>query len=82
MVALVRKVAGPQRTPVKVQPDTPLADGGFCLSSVDLLEVVLACEASFWVVLDPATDLDQENLLTIGSLSEMIQRAIDRRSNG
>ena len=81
-MALVRNVAGPQRTPAQVEADTPLVDGGFCLGSVDLLEVVVACEASFGVVLDPAADLDQENLRTIGSLSEMIQRATDRPSTG
>jgi acyl carrier protein len=52
--AIVRAVAGERRIPADANPDTPLGDDGYWLDSVEVLEVILACEQEF------ATRLDQE----------------------
>jgi acyl carrier protein len=69
--AIIERVAGPQRTPADVSRDTRLADG-FWLDSVELLEVVLACEQEFSIVFSGTGDLDASQMQTIGSLVDMI----------
>ena len=72
VVAVIARVAGPERTPPGAGADTPLAGGGFWLDSVALLEVVVACEAEFDVSFDPDTDLTPEALASVGSLAQLI----------
>lgn len=43
VLAIVAEVAGPNRAPADVGPDTALAEGGFWLESAGLLEVVERC---------------------------------------
>ncbi len=57
VIALATSIAGPERTPEEVGPDTPLTDGGFWLDSVALVEVIVACEAEFFVEFDSEEDL-------------------------
>ena len=68
--AIVAGVAG--RSPAAGGPDTPLVDGGFWLDSVHLLEAIIACEIEFGVVFDPAADLGDERLTTVGALFDLI----------
>jgi acyl carrier protein len=70
--AIVERIAGPSRTPSEAGPHTRLADG-YWLDSVELLEVVVACEEHFGVVFDDPGDLEAGALDTLGALSERIQ---------
>ena len=71
--ALVIRVAGHQRCPDDVGPDTRLTGGGFWLDSVRLLETIIACEEAFKVVFDPETDFSDGNLITVRTLSDLIR---------
>ena len=71
--AIVAGVAGPERSPARSGPDTPLRDGGFWLDSGSLLEAIIACEAEFDVALDPETDFTDLTLATVGSLFALIR---------
>ncbi len=70
--ALVAAVAGPHRTPPDAGPETLLWDGGYWLNSVDLLEVIVACEHEFDVTFAVGTDLTAEALRTVKSLAAMV----------
>jgi acyl carrier protein len=71
--ALVAQIAGPDRIPSGAGPDTPLKDGGFWLDSASLLEVIIACEAEFDVVLEPETDFTDQALATTRALFTLIR---------
>ena len=71
--ALVRRVAGPSRAPADSGPDTPLTEGGFWLDSVELLEVVVACESEFDLTFDASADLTGRAFETLGTLTELIR---------
>lgn len=73
VVCIVERTAGSDRSPAGAGRDTPLADGGFWLDSVDLLETVLACEEAFGVVFDSGVDFDDQSLKTVGTLFDLIQ---------
>jgi acyl carrier protein len=66
-------VAYLRRPPHGAGPDTPLGDGGFWLDSVDLVEVVVACEGEFEVSFEGETDLTREALHSVRSLAELIE---------
>ncbi len=70
---VVVRTAGAARTPPDAGPDTPLGEAGFWLDSVDLVEVVVACESEFGVTFEGETDLTAESLRTVRSLAAMIQ---------
>ncbi len=70
---VVVKTAGAARTPPDAGPDTPLGEAGFWLDSVDLVEVVVACESEFGVTFEGETDLTAESLRTVRSLAAMIR---------
>jgi acyl carrier protein len=68
--AIVLRLAGPERTPAAIGPETPLGDGGFHLDSVELLEVLLACESEIGMTFDgdpTANVLALQNLETLAS---------------
>lgn len=71
--AIVTTVAGPTRIPEGAGPDTPLGEDGYWLDSVDLLEVVLACEREFDLVFD--TDLVARSLGSARTLADLIRSA-------
>ena len=75
VVTILTQVAGPDRTPTPVGPDTPIADGGFWLDSADLLEVVLACEEAFSVALDPSSFFTDGSALTVARLMDAVDGA-------
>lgn len=70
---IVAAVAGPLRTPDETGPDTPLGEAGFCLDSLDLLEVILACERDFETSFDAGEDFTAEAMSTVRSLAELIR---------
>jgi acyl carrier protein len=71
--ALVERVAGPSRTPRRSDPATRLSEGGFWLDSIELLEVVVACETEFRITFDATRDLTGPALETLGSLTDLIR---------
>ena len=79
--ALVERVAGPSRIAAAARPgDAALREEGFWLDSVELLEVVVACEAEFGITFDAMRDLAREALETLGSLTELIRVEARRAS--
>ena len=68
---IVTGIAGADRTPSNVGPDTPLGEDGFWLDSVDMLEVLLACEQEFGTSFK--SNLANEALTTVRSLAEAIE---------
>jgi acyl carrier protein len=70
--ALVARIAGPGRVPANSNHETQLSEGGFWLDSVELLEVVVACEEEFGITFDASRDLVDGALETLGSLTGLI----------
>lgn len=71
--AIVARVVGPGRAPLAdMTVDTPLAEGGLWLDSVELLEVIVACETEFDVIFEPGRDLVGDSLDTVGTLAALI----------
>jgi acyl carrier protein len=78
--AVLVRVIGQARVPEDVGVDVPLADEGLGLDSVELLQVVLGCEAEFGITFEPAQDLIGDGLKTVGTLAELIRRRTARPS--
>lgn len=74
LCAIVARVVGAPRVPAGVSADTPLSDGGLWLDSMELLQVVLACETQFGITFKPAEDLIGDGLETLGTLADVIRR--------
>jgi acyl carrier protein len=70
--SIIERITGAERTPAGSGPDTPLGDG-FWLDSIDLLEVLVACELEFGVVLDDTSDVESGAFGTLGTLTELIR---------
>ena len=70
--AIVERIAGAGRTPPDIGPETPLGDG-FWLDSVELLEVIVACEQAFGIAFDEANDIESGGLATLGALANLIR---------
>ena len=70
---VVVEVAGPTRIPPDAGPDTPLGDGGFWLDSVDLVEVIVACESEFEIGFEGETDLTRDALHSVRTLAELVE---------
>lgn len=75
VTAIVQRVAGSARTPAHVSPETRLHEG-FWLDSMDLLEVVLACEQHFGIEFEESRDLTPESLDTLGGLARLIHARV------
>ena len=73
--AIVEKIAAP-RIPSQVGWDTRLTED-FWLDSVEMLEVVIACETKLGVAFDERSDFDGDALATLGSLTELIRSKLD-----
>lgn len=72
ILTIVSRIAGPDRVPAAVGADTPLGEGGFWLDSVEMLDLLVACEEEFGLVLDDAA-LAVSALTSIGSLIEAVR---------
>ncbi len=70
---IVARIAGPARTPEHVSGDTALGENGLWLDSLDLFEVILACEEEFGVRLGSDADTVAEALRTVRGLAELIR---------
>jgi acyl carrier protein len=70
--SLVERVAGPSRTPLHAGPDTRLTEG-YWLDSVELLELVIACESRFGITFDDTRDFENGNLKTLGTLTHLVR---------
>ncbi len=70
--SVIAGVVGPARVPPRATPDTPLGEDGYWLDSVDLLEVVLACEREFGIVFDSSRELSRHTVATVRSLTDLI----------
>ena len=74
LCAIVARVVGAPRVPADAAAGTLLGDGGLWLDSMELLQVVLACEAQFGITFEPAEDLIGDGLETLGTLAGVIRR--------
>ena len=72
--AIVARVVGARRVPADAGVGTVLRDGGLWLDSLELLQVVIACEAQFGITFKPAEDLLGDGLQTLGTLAGVIRR--------
>jgi acyl carrier protein len=76
--AVVVRLAGPDRIPARIGPDTPLAAGGFHLDSVELLDVMLACETELGVEFDGDPAENAHALTSLGTLAAAIRARTPR----
>ena len=67
------RIAGPDRAPANLAPDTPLGEAGLWLDSVELLEVILACDQAFGVGSGADEDPPPTALGTVGALAAWIR---------
>jgi acyl carrier protein len=72
--AVLVRIIGEARVPDDIDGDVPLAEDGLGLDSVELLQVVLGCEAEFGITFEPAQDLIGDGLKTVGTLADLIRR--------
>lgn len=69
--ALVSTIIGPSRMPASLGPDTRLVTD-LWLDSVELVELLLACESEFGITLDESLHLQPASLESLGSLAAVI----------
>lgn len=69
--AIVEAVAGDGRRPASAGPETRLVDG-YWLDSMELLEVVVACEQRFGIQFEEETDLAAGRFDTLGDLARLV----------
>jgi len=79
--ALVERIAGPGRVRPDAGPDTHLVQDCW-LDSVELLEILIACESEFGVVFEPARDFADGSPSTLGTLTSLIRSKTTGRSDG
>jgi acyl carrier protein len=77
---IIEQVIGPARTPKDAGPDSRLGDG-FWLDSVELLEVIVACEQAFGIEFDDDSELEWRRLETLGALADLIRAKRSARSS-
>lgn len=71
---IVTGIVGDARVPADADDNTPLAEGGYWLDSVELLQVIVACEDSFEITFEPGEDLIGAELRSLGTLAKVIRR--------
>jgi acyl carrier protein len=69
---LVERIAGPTRVPLHSGPDTRLGEE-YWLDSVELLEVLIACEHEFNIAFDGPRDLEAGSFDTLGTLARLVR---------
>jgi acyl carrier protein len=70
--ALVERIAGPSRTPANAGPETRLTEG-YWLDSVELLEVLIACEVAFGIAFHDTRDFDGGAFETLGTFTHLVR---------
>ncbi len=81
MRAIVAGVVGARRAlPADMGANTPLAEGGLWLDSLELLEVIVACEVEFGIIFEPAKDLLGDGLETLETLAALVRAKNPRLS--
>ena len=78
VLTIVSRIAGPERTPQTVDASTPLAEGGFWLDSVELLEVLLTCDETLGPFSPSLGEVDAV-LDTLGTLTAAIRARQEMR---
>ena len=73
VLAIAARIAGPNRTPLDAGPSTPLWNGGFWLDSLDLMDLMLACDAAFGPVFDGSSGAAIVDTPTAGELAAAIE---------
>jgi acyl carrier protein len=73
VLEIVAAIAGPNRRPPDPGARTRLAAGGFWLDSIDLLELMLACDEAFGGVFDGASGSAMAHVETVGDLVTLIE---------
>ena len=73
VLAIAAGIAGPNRTPPDAGASTPLWNGGFWLDSLDLIDLMLACDSAFGSVFDGASGLAIADTATAGELAAAIE---------
>ncbi|MBI1725843.1 MAG: acyl carrier protein [Candidatus Rokubacteria bacterium] len=76
VLAILSGVARADRVPREPGADTLLGENGYWLDSVDMLEVILACEHEFDISLGDPDELTEEALASVGSLAALIARKL------
>lgn len=71
---IVARVAGPGRIPEAVTRETRLGKG-YLLDSVEMLDVVIACEAEFDIAFGEQ-DLNPSSFETLGSLTDLVRSKV------
>jgi acyl carrier protein len=74
--AIVRRIAGAHRTPPDASLSTPLAEGGYWLDSIELLEVIMACDGELGPF-SPPLEETPDVLDTVGTLVAAIRTRQD-----
>jgi acyl carrier protein len=73
VLEIVRGVAGRDRTPPGAGEGTRLWGDGFWLDSIDLLDVMLACDEAFGPVFASASRAAMGDIKTVGDLVSVIE---------
>jgi acyl carrier protein len=71
---IVARVAGPGRIPESVSRETRLGKG-YLLDSVEMLDVVIACETEFDIAFGEQ-DLKPSSFETLGSLTDLVRSKV------
>jgi acyl carrier protein len=70
---IVARIAGPDRTPPDATASTRLWGGGFWLDSIDLLDLMLGCDAAFGPVFQSAPRSVMAGIKTVGDLVAIVE---------
>lgn len=73
IAAVVSRIVGPSRTPAEPTRDTHLGEG-YLLDSVELLDVVIACEQAFGITFNEQVDFQPGTFETLGTLVDLVDR--------
>ena len=73
VLEVVSRIAGSHRTPPDAAASTRLWGGGFWLDSIDLLDLMLACDEAFGPVFQSAPRSVMASVKTVGDLVAIIE---------
>jgi acyl carrier protein len=78
VLEIVTEIAGPNRRPADPGARTRLSGGGFWLDSIDLLELMLACDQAFGPVFGAKAGPTMAHVETVGDLVTLIEERARR----